>query len=67
MRVQTTLRPCPLTTLPAGNIFLLKIWVNNKRYTFPQASRNTVGPEHVFNVHTLDFKCRTILAYNWHA
>lgn len=57
MCVQTTARRCPLTTLPAGNLFLFKIWVNSRRYTSPRASSNTVGPEHVFNFHALNFKC----------
>lgn len=57
MCVQTTARRCPLTTLPAGNLFLFKIWVNSRRYTSLRASSNTVGPEHVFNFHALNFKC----------
>lgn len=57
MCVQTTARRCPLTMLPAGNLFLFKIWVNSRRYTSLRASSNTVGPEHVFNFHALNFKC----------
>lgn len=34
MCVQITQGPCPcLSVLPAGNLFLLKIWVNSKHYT----------------------------------
>lgn len=58
MCVQTATRRCPLTTLPAGNLFSFKIWVNSRRYASPRASSNTVGLKRVFNFHTLNFKCR---------